>query len=69
MGSFNKNLSLIIVSLVVFLLARLAAAALESENWPGFVFSAIHVLAVAAGAYLALRDKGLSSEPSSSGKI
>jgi hypothetical protein len=54
----SKNLiktKLAIQVLVIFLVARLAFAAMDSGNWRGFFYSSLHVLFVAAITYLTLQ--------------
>ena len=44
-----------ILAFAVILIAALYFKALETDNWRGFWFSAVHVAIVAVGAYLALK--------------
>ena len=46
---------LIIQLLAIFLIARLAFAAIDSNNWRGFFYSSLHVIFVAVITYYAIR--------------
>lgn len=52
-----KRLFLTILIISVVLIVRLVGAAFESGNWPGFIYSTIHILIVAIGASLCLRSR------------
>ena len=54
-SSFNKNLLLITVAVVLILGLRMLPVAIEQNNWRGFGYSLLHVLIVAIGSFLAIR--------------
>jgi hypothetical protein len=53
----NKKLLLIISAISFLITFKLAQAAIQFNNWPGFYWSVLHVIIVATGSYLALRPK------------
>lgn len=54
---FNRNLLLIAVSVVALCAYQLVFTAYETGNWRGAWFSLAHVLVVAVGTVLALRQR------------
>ena len=51
-----RRLGLVVLVLSVALTVRLFLVALQTDNWPGFWYSSAHILVVALGTYLALRE-------------
>lgn len=53
----NKKLLRTIFIISALIIARLAYAAVEFQNWRGFFYSSLHVIAVAIFAYIAMHDR------------
>ena len=57
LSHFNRNVALCAISVVALCAYQLVFTAYETGNWRGAWFSLAHVVIVAAGAVLALRQR------------
>lgn len=53
---FNKQLLYGILVISIVILFRLTGSAIEHSNWNGLVYSSLHVLVVAIGTYLVIKN-------------
>ena len=55
--TYNKKLLLTVSVLLVLLSSRLVLAAVETNNWRGFLYTEIQLLVLGIGTYFAIRQR------------
>ena len=56
--NFNQRLAAGLFFLIIAIAVKLFTTAVATNNMRGMYFSLVHVVIVAAGSYLVLREKG-----------